>query len=88
MKFFIWSRVKVIGEALFGMYYKQRAEDRMSAAFYDPRYVTQNLIDDVERSLEIIDQLLREGVKDERALPVQPRAGKGTAITEAPRLAA
>jgi sulfhydrogenase subunit alpha len=43
------------------------------------------LINDVERSLEIIDQLLREGVKDERALPVQPRAGAGTAITEAPR---
>jgi sulfhydrogenase subunit alpha len=43
------------------------------------------LINDVERSLEIIEQLLREGVRDERALPVQPRAGKGTAITEAPR---
>jgi len=43
------------------------------------------LINDVERSLEIIEQLLREGVKDERALPVQPRAGNGTAITEAPR---
>ena len=44
-----------------------------------------DLINDVERSLEIIEQLLREGVRDERALPVQPRAGKGTAITEAPR---
>jgi sulfhydrogenase subunit alpha len=43
------------------------------------------LINDVERSLEIIEQLLREGVKDERAMPVQPRAGTGTAITEAPR---
>jgi sulfhydrogenase subunit alpha len=43
------------------------------------------LINDVERSLEIIEQLLREGVRDERALPVQPRAGTGTAITEAPR---
>jgi sulfhydrogenase subunit alpha len=43
------------------------------------------LVNDVERSLEIIEQLLREGVKDERAMPVQPRAGTGTAITEAPR---
>jgi sulfhydrogenase subunit alpha len=43
------------------------------------------LINDVERSLEIIEQLLREGVKDERAMPVQPKAGTGTAITEAPR---
>lgn len=43
------------------------------------------LINDVERSLEIIEQLLREGIKDERSMPVQPRAGTGTAITEAPR---
>ncbi|MGD0498461.1 MAG: Ni/Fe hydrogenase subunit alpha [Bryobacteraceae bacterium] len=43
------------------------------------------LINDVERSLEIIEQLLREGVRDERALPVEPRAGTGTGITEAPR---
>jgi sulfhydrogenase subunit alpha len=43
------------------------------------------LVNDVERSLEIIEQLLREGVKDERPVPVQPRAGTGTAITEAPR---
>ena len=43
------------------------------------------LVNDIERSLEIIEQLLREGVRDERAMPVQPRAGTGTAITEAPR---
>jgi sulfhydrogenase subunit alpha len=43
------------------------------------------LVNDVERSLEIIEQLLREGIKDERSMPVQPRAGTGTAITEAPR---
>ena len=43
------------------------------------------LINDVERALEIIEQLLRDGIKDERAIPVQPRAGTGSAITEAPR---
>ena len=43
------------------------------------------LINDVERSLEIIDRLLRDGLKDERPLPIPPRAGTGTAITEAPR---
>ena len=43
------------------------------------------LINDVERSLEIIEQLLRDGIKDERAMPVHPRAGTGSAITEAPR---
>jgi len=43
------------------------------------------LINDIERALEIIERLLRDGVKDERAVPVHPRAGTGTAITEAPR---
>jgi sulfhydrogenase subunit alpha len=43
------------------------------------------LINDVERALEIIEQLLRDGVKDERPVPVQPRAATGAAITEAPR---
>jgi sulfhydrogenase subunit alpha len=43
------------------------------------------LINDVERALEIIQQLLRIGVKDERPVPIHPRAGTGTAITEAPR---
>jgi len=43
------------------------------------------LINDVERALEIIEQLIRNGIKDERPIPVHPRAGTGTAITEAPR---
>jgi sulfhydrogenase subunit alpha len=43
------------------------------------------LIDDVERALTIIEELLRTGVKDERPVPIHPCAGTGTAITEAPR---
>jgi sulfhydrogenase subunit alpha len=43
------------------------------------------LIRDVERALEIVEQLLREGIKDERPVGIQPRAATGTAITEAPR---
>jgi sulfhydrogenase subunit alpha len=43
------------------------------------------LINDLDRALEIVEQLLRDGVQDERPLPVSPRAGTGTAITEAPR---
>ena len=43
------------------------------------------LINDLERSLEIIEHLLRDGIKDERPMPVHPRAGTGSAITEAPR---
>jgi sulfhydrogenase subunit alpha len=43
------------------------------------------LINDVERSLALIERLLRDGVRDERPVPVEPRAATGTAITEAPR---
>ena len=43
------------------------------------------LVSDVERALEIIEHLLRDGVKDERPALVNVRAGTGTAITEAPR---
>ena len=43
------------------------------------------LIHDVERALEIVEQLLRDGIKDERPVGVRPRAATGTAITEAPR---
>ena len=43
------------------------------------------LMNDVERALEIIEHILREGVKEERCVPVHPRAGTGTAVTEAPR---
>lgn len=43
------------------------------------------LINDLVRALEGIEQLLREGIKDEHPMPVHPRAGIGTAITEAPR---
>jgi len=43
------------------------------------------LIGDLERALAIVEQFLRDGIEDERPPIVQPRAGTGTAITEAPR---
>lgn len=43
------------------------------------------LVRDIERALEIIEQLLHDGLKDERPVKVQVRAGTGTGITEAPR---
>ena len=43
------------------------------------------LIGDLERALAVVEQLLDDGIEDERPVPVQPRAGTGTAITEAPR---
>ena len=43
------------------------------------------LLNDLERALEIIERLLRDGIRDERPMPIHPRAGTGFAITEAPR---
>ncbi|MGP8245637.1 MAG: nickel-dependent hydrogenase large subunit [Bryobacteraceae bacterium] len=43
------------------------------------------LIGDLERASEIVERLLRDGIEDERPAGVHPRAGTGTAITEAPR---
>jgi sulfhydrogenase subunit alpha len=43
------------------------------------------LVSDIERALDIIECLLRDGVKDERPAEVRVRAGSGTAVTEAPR---
>jgi len=43
------------------------------------------LIYSVERSIEIIDELLTRGIKQEKPLPVTPGAGSGTGAVEAPR---
>jgi len=43
------------------------------------------LVSDIERALENVESLLRDGVKEEPPAAVQVRAGTGTAITEAPR---
>jgi sulfhydrogenase subunit alpha len=43
------------------------------------------LIFDIEQALETVERLLGGGLKDEDRAPVVPRAGVGTAVTEAPR---
>lgn len=50
--FFLLSRADGVGEALFGLFYKERPDDKMSHAFFDQRFVTQKLIDEVDRALE------------------------------------
>jgi sulfhydrogenase subunit alpha len=43
------------------------------------------LVSDVERALGIVESLLDADIADETPVPVVPRAGTGTAVTEAPR---
>jgi 2-hydroxymuconate-semialdehyde hydrolase len=49
--FFHMARADGLGEALFGIWYGERAEDRIALAFHDRSFVTQELVDDVERAL-------------------------------------
>jgi pimeloyl-ACP methyl ester carboxylesterase len=50
--FFHWSRADGVGETLFGLYYKERPAEKMSLAFYDQTYVTQDFVDAVEAALD------------------------------------
>jgi pimeloyl-ACP methyl ester carboxylesterase len=50
--FFHWAKMDGVGEALFGLFYKERPDERMRLAFYDKSYVTEELVDDVERGLD------------------------------------
>lgn len=50
--FFHWSRADGVGDALFSLFYSQRAEERISLAFYDKKYVTEKLVEDVEAALD------------------------------------
>jgi len=50
--FFHWSRAEGVGEALFGLFYKQRADERMALAFYDRKFVTERLVEDVDAALD------------------------------------
>ena len=51
--FFVWSRVPTFGETLFRMWYKERIDDRMAAAFYRPQDAfEQEFVDHVQSTLE------------------------------------
>ena len=50
--FFHWARADGVGEALFGLYYKERADERMALAFFDKKYVTERLVESVDEALD------------------------------------
>lgn len=49
---FHWARAGGVGEFLYGAFYDQRSDEKIAQAFYDERFVTERLIEDVERALE------------------------------------
>lgn len=50
--FFHMARAPALGEVLFGLFYGERSDERMALAFYDQRFVTEQLVEDVEKSLQ------------------------------------
>ena len=50
--FLLWSRASGVGETLFTLYYGERVDERLALAFYDRRFVTEKLVEDVEKALE------------------------------------
>jgi pimeloyl-ACP methyl ester carboxylesterase len=50
---FLWARATGVGEALFDMFYSERADEKIARAFYDPKkYVTEKFVEEVERALD------------------------------------
>jgi pimeloyl-ACP methyl ester carboxylesterase len=49
---FHYARAEGVGEALFTAFYAERPDEKISQAFYDERFVTEELIEDVERALD------------------------------------
>jgi len=49
--FFLVARAPGVGEVLIDAFYEERPDDKMAMAFHDPRYVTEELVENVEKQL-------------------------------------
>ncbi|MBW2529602.1 MAG: alpha/beta hydrolase, partial [Deltaproteobacteria bacterium] len=50
---FHWARVPGMGELIYGVFYPDRQDEKLSFAFYDPdRYVDEATVEDVERLMD------------------------------------
>jgi pimeloyl-ACP methyl ester carboxylesterase len=50
--FFHWARANGVGEALFSLFYKERADERIALAFFDHKFVTEKLVESVDDALD------------------------------------
>ena len=50
--FFLWARASSLGELLFWLFYKEQPALKMSNAFWDKKYVTQEFVDEVVENLD------------------------------------
>lgn len=49
---FHMARAKGVGEVLFGLFYSERYEERLTMGFYDPDMVSEQLVEEVEKAFE------------------------------------
>ncbi|MCB9716628.1 MAG: alpha/beta fold hydrolase [Myxococcales bacterium] len=49
---FVWARARGLGEIIFSTFYKQRPDDKLASAFYDPTVLSQEYVDMVETMLD------------------------------------
>lgn len=50
--FFHWAQAPGVGESLFGAFYKSAHDERIGLGFYDKKWVTQELVDAVEKAMD------------------------------------
>jgi sulfhydrogenase subunit alpha len=83
------ARVAVNGDMLNGSVAGVAGQFGLSMPFRNPmdnnKAQALELVYDIRRALEIVDRILEEGLRKEAPVAVQPKAGAGTGVTEAPR---
>ena len=83
------ARVALNGDKLSAQ--AKKAKDKLSMSLISENMLYNNaaqaveMIYSIERSVEIIDELLRLGIKKEKSAEIKVRAGTGTGAVEAPR---
>jgi len=83
------ARIALNGEKLSGQ--AKRAKERLGLSSHLDNMLYNNaaqaveLVYSIERSMEIIDELLTAGIKQEKPMEVKTQAGTGTGAVEAPR---
>ena len=50
--FFLWARVSGLGEAMFWLWYAERADERMDLAFFDPAYATEEIAEAIDSYMD------------------------------------
>jgi len=83
------ARIALNGEKLSGE--AKKAKEKLGLSSHSDNMLYNNaaqaveLVYSIERSIEIIDELLAAGIKQEEPIEVKAKAGTGTGAVEAPR---